>query len=111
MVGGPGGSFTPEPCQRAAPWKIPKGRFYASILNGLSCQTAITARIERKGLFGAMSSRPRRPGPRYHQGDAMTRIIAPIGLLVAAVLCLNWLGAFDPPISIARWWIGGHGRR
>ena len=41
----------------------------------------------------------------------MTRIIVTIGLLVAAVLYLYWLGAFDLPISIARWCIGGHGRR
>ena len=40
----------------------------------------------------------------------MIRIIATIGLLVAAVLFLYWLGAFDLPISIARWWVGGHGR-
>jgi hypothetical protein len=53
----------------------------------------------------------RRPGPRYHQGHAMIRVIVTIGLLVAAVLYLYWLGAFDLPISIARWWIGGHGRR
>ena len=37
----------------------------------------------------------------------MARIIVTIGLLVAAVLYLYWLGAFDLP----RWWIGGHGRR
>ena len=49
--------------------------------------------------------------PRYHQGGTMIRIIATIGLLVATVLFLYWLGAFDLPISIARWWIGGHGRR
>jgi len=24
---------------------------------------------------------------------------------------MAWLGAFDLPISITRWWIGGHGRR
>jgi len=41
----------------------------------------------------------------------MIRIIATIGLLVATVLFLYWLAAFDLPISIARWWIGGHGRR
>ena len=41
----------------------------------------------------------------------MIRIIATIGLLVAAVLFLYWLGAFDLRISIARWWIGGHGGR
>ena len=41
----------------------------------------------------------------------MIRIIVTIGLLVAAVLYYSWLGAFDLPISIARWWIGGHGRR
>jgi hypothetical protein len=41
----------------------------------------------------------------------VTRIIVTIGLLVAAVLYLYWLGAFDLPISITRWWIGGHGRR
>ena len=46
-----------------------------------------------------------------HQGGTMIRIIVTIGLLVAAVLYLYWLGAFDLPISIARWWIGGHGRR
>jgi hypothetical protein len=40
----------------------------------------------------------------------MTRIILTIGLLVAAVLFLYWQ-AFDLLISIARWWIGGHGRR
>jgi hypothetical protein len=41
----------------------------------------------------------------------MIRTIVTIGLLVAAVLYLYWLGAFDLPISIARGWIGGHGRR
>ena len=41
----------------------------------------------------------------------MIRTIVTTGLLVAAVLYLYWLGAFDLPISIARWWIGGHGRR
>jgi hypothetical protein len=39
------------------------------------------------------------------------RIIVTIGLLVAAVLYLYWLGAFDLPINIARWWMGGHGGR
>ena len=34
----------------------------------------------------------------------MIRIIVTIGLLVAAVLYLHWLGAFDLPISIARCW-------
>ena len=47
----------------------------------------------------------------HHQGGTMIRTIVTIGLLVAAVLYLYWLGAFDLPISIARWWIGGHGRR
>jgi hypothetical protein len=41
----------------------------------------------------------------------MIRIIVTIGLLLVAVLYLYWLGAFDLPISIARWWIGGHGGR
>jgi hypothetical protein len=41
----------------------------------------------------------------------MIRTIVTIGLLVAAVLYLYWLGAFDLPIRIARWWIGGHGGR
>ena len=49
--------------------------------------------------------------PHQSPRAAMTRIILTIGLLVAAVLFLYWLGAFDLPISIARWWIGGHGRR
>ena len=35
----------------------------------------------------------------------MILIIATIGLLVAAVLFLYWLGAFDLPISIAPWWM------
>ena len=43
----------------------------------------------------------------------MIRTIVTIGLLVAAVLYLYlyWLVAFDLPITIARWWIGGHGGR
>jgi hypothetical protein len=41
----------------------------------------------------------------------MIRTTVTIGLLVAAVLYLYWLGAFDLPITIARWWIGGHGGR
>ena len=41
----------------------------------------------------------------------MIRTIVTIGLLVAAVLYLYWLGAFHGPISIPRWWIFGHGSR
>jgi hypothetical protein len=41
----------------------------------------------------------------------MIRIVVTIGVLIGAVLLLYWLGEFDLPISIARWWIGGHGGR
>ena len=41
----------------------------------------------------------------------MIRTIVTIGLLVAAVLYLYWLGGIDLPITIERWWIGGHGGR
>jgi hypothetical protein len=41
----------------------------------------------------------------------MRQLIVTVALMIAAVLVLYWLGAFDLPISIARWWIGGHGRR
>ena len=60
---------------------------------------------------GERRNRHRRADRHHHQEATVTRIIVTIGLLVAAVLYLYWLGAFDLPISIARWWIGGHGRR
>jgi hypothetical protein len=38
------------------------------------------------------------------------RLLVTAGLLIAAVLLLYWLGAYDFPISVARWWSSGHGR-
>ena len=38
------------------------------------------------------------------------RLLWTAGLLIAALLLLYWLGAYDFPILVARWWSGGHGR-
>jgi hypothetical protein len=32
-------------------------------------------------------------------------------LLIAAIIVLWWLGAFDLPLAVARWWSGGHNVR
>jgi hypothetical protein len=37
------------------------------------------------------------------------RLLWTAGLLIAATLVLYWLGAYDFPIIVARWWSGGHG--
>jgi hypothetical protein len=37
------------------------------------------------------------------------RLLLTAALMIAAVFVLYWIGAFDLPITIARWWTGGHG--
>jgi hypothetical protein len=78
-------------------------------LVGFSFDTQEEAESAHKAMREVVASA--KLNPHHHQGDAMIRTIVTIGLLVAAVLYLYWLGAFDLSISIARWWIGGHGRR
>ena len=72
---------------------------------------AVATRYAKASASWSAGRPLRRADPHHHQGDATIRTIVTVGLLVAVVLYLYWLGAFDLPISIARWWIGGHGRR
>ena len=37
------------------------------------------------------------------------RLLGTAGMLIAAPLLVYWLGAYDFPILVARWWSGGHG--
>jgi hypothetical protein len=37
------------------------------------------------------------------------RLLVTTALLIAVLLVLYWLGAYDFPILVARWWTGGHG--
>jgi hypothetical protein len=81
----------------------------------VSRATSLPVALGHRSLAIAQAPQPyqteRRQVCELEVEPPMPRIIATIGLLVAAVLFLYWLGAFDLPISIARWWIGGHGRR